>query len=341
MSEQIKPDELLERYVHEIGSRLPSGERKDVMDELQSLLSETIEERSHAPGVTLGTPLVVEMLTEFGSPDEVAARYRGGPQYLIGPGLYPAFIKTLKLIFLIAGIITLVLATLSTLSLTRAGVSSADISVLARWLDVFWSFAWSSFGIAVVVFALIERAGGAGPSRSINWDPLQLPPVEDPNRVSLVLTTFKIYGIVVLFLLFNVFTDRLGILFVDSEQGFKMITLAELGVSFPILWLDIWWLIALARNLFLIAHRRENRLTRWVELGLGLFGAGILYSILKQVSASVDRGVFIQAVGNEALAGLLSKLVLIGLMLAVIFTLLVSAQRIYRLLKGGFRARAS
>lgn len=339
MTIRISPDELLQRYVHEIGSRLPSQNRTDVMDELQSLLSETIEERSQTPGVAHDTSLVSQVLRDFGSPEEVAARYREKPNYLIGPDLYPAFIRTLKLVFLIAGIITLVLVSLSTLSLVRPGASTADVSALSRWFDVFWNFAWSTFGIAVVVFAVIERNWVPSARKKAEWNPLDLRPVDDPDRVSLVHTTFRIYGIVVLFLIFNLFAARLGILlFIDSSQGPRMITLSELGVSLPILLLDIWWLIALARNLFLLSRGRENRLTHWTEFGLGLFGAGILYTILQDVSVAIDQSAFIEAIGSQNLADIMGRAALLSLGVALLITLIASAKRLYRLLRSEVRA---
>jgi hypothetical protein len=333
MTQRINPNDLLQRYIHEIGSRLPSKDQKDVMDELQSLLTDTIEERSQKHGAEQDTALVSQVLQEFGPPEEVAARYRGRPNYLIGPDLYPAFIRTLKLVFLIAGIITLVLVSLSTLSLVRPGASAADVSALARWFDVFWDFAWSTFGIAVVVFAVIERNWAPSAKQEADWNPLDLPPVNDPNRVSLIQTTFRIYGIVLLFLVFNVFADRLGILFIDSSRGPRMIPLSELGVSFPILLLDIWWLIALARNLFLLYRKSENRLTRWCEFGLGVFGAIILYSILQDVSLAVDQGTFIAAIGNQSLAHLAGMAILLSLGVGLLIAVITSVRRLYSLLR--------
>jgi hypothetical protein len=338
MTQRITPDDLLQRYIHEIGSRLPSKDQKDVMDELESLLTDTIEERSQESDGEQNTALVCQVLQDFGPPEEVAARYRGKPNYLIGPDLYPAFIRTLKLVFLIAGIITLVLVSISTLSQVRAGASAADISALAIWFDVFWNFAWSTFGIAVVVFAVIERNWVPPVRQEASWNPQDLPAINDPNRVSLVHTTFRIYGIVVLFLLFNVFVDRLGIFFFDTTQAPRMITLSELGVSFPIYLLNLWWVIALARNVFLLYRRSENRLTRWCEFGLGVYGAGVLYLILQDVSLAVDRDAFIKAIGNADLAHIAGNAALISLGVALLITVITSAKRLYLLLRSEFRA---
>ena len=44
--------DLIERYVHEVGRHLPHKVRKDVQDELRSLLSDSLEERLlRNPGV--------------------------------------------------------------------------------------------------------------------------------------------------------------------------------------------------------------------------------------------------------------------------------------------------
>jgi len=116
-----------------------------------------------------------------------------------------------------------------------------------------------------------------------------------------------------------------------------MITLSELGVSFPILLLDLWWLIALARNLFLLYQGRESRMTRWGEFGLGLLGAGILFSILKDVSFAIDQNSFIEAVGNQTLADMTGRVALLSLGIGLLFVLISSAKRLYRLLRDEFR----
>ena len=66
--------ELIERYLNEVGRRLPKSKRSDICDELRSTLDDALEDRS------IGRPTetdVVAMLNEFGSPQSVAASYSG------------------------------------------------------------------------------------------------------------------------------------------------------------------------------------------------------------------------------------------------------------------------
>jgi hypothetical protein len=92
-------------------------------------------------------------------------------------------------------------------------------------------------------------------------------------------------------------------------------------------------LIALARNLYLLYKRREGRLTRWCEFGLGLFAAWILYGCLGDVSSAVSQSSFVNALGDDRLAEITGQGSMIGLGLALALVLAVSAKRLYRLLK--------
>ena len=80
--------DLLKRYVHEVGRRLPRKQRADIEAELHSTLVDTLESRVEGEPTEQDQ---IELLKEFGPPVEVAASYRGGEQYLIGPDLYPLF----------------------------------------------------------------------------------------------------------------------------------------------------------------------------------------------------------------------------------------------------------
>ena len=89
--------DLIERYVQEVGRRLPRKQRDDVARELRSSLEDSLENRTGVPLEQADEEQVVELLLEFGPPQEVAASYQTGPSYLVGPALYPSFIKTMKI----------------------------------------------------------------------------------------------------------------------------------------------------------------------------------------------------------------------------------------------------
>lgn len=69
----MKSNDVIESYVAEVMRRLPSGQRNEIGLELRGLLTEMLADRGEA---TAGGEAVLEMLREFGTPEEVAARYR-------------------------------------------------------------------------------------------------------------------------------------------------------------------------------------------------------------------------------------------------------------------------
>ena len=86
--------ELIERYLNEIGRRLPKAKRDDIRDELRSAFDDALESRA------VGDPSeadVVAVLEDLGSPETVAASY-SGDRYLIGPKLYPQFKTALRIV---------------------------------------------------------------------------------------------------------------------------------------------------------------------------------------------------------------------------------------------------
>ncbi len=74
---------IVEQYLRAVGSKLPWNSRKDITEELRSLLLDQIEADF---GLEPSEKELKESITRFGSPGQVAARYRSGRQ-VISPGL--------------------------------------------------------------------------------------------------------------------------------------------------------------------------------------------------------------------------------------------------------------
>lgn len=87
--------ELINRYVYQVGRRLPRKVRGDVEAELRSLLLDALEER-------VGTGPEAEsqfsdaaqtaVLEEFGPPAKMAAKYQPKPRYIVGPKMYDIYL---------------------------------------------------------------------------------------------------------------------------------------------------------------------------------------------------------------------------------------------------------
>ena len=89
---QYNNQTLLDRYVADVGRRLPGRTRADVKQELRYTLLDMLEDRLGAENgePPAGDALAVEILREMGPPATIAARYTGN-SCLVGPQLTPVF----------------------------------------------------------------------------------------------------------------------------------------------------------------------------------------------------------------------------------------------------------
>lgn len=342
MTTQEKATQLVERYVHEVGGRLPRKVRSDVEDELRTLLEDSLEERALAAGRPADEEMAVEILRKFGSPDEVAERYQPGPRYLIGPRLYPAFVLTSKIVLIVLGALILV-------GLGLQGAFRPE--TLAVRPDRFFGLVlglvqvlFLNVAMIAAAFAILERIqarqGKAVEPEKEEWDPRSLPAVEDTEKISLAGRVAGIYIILALFVLFNFFPQYVGIYFFSGSSVYTL-SLADLGLRIPLVLLNLWWALALVLNVVLLRRGRWNFETRLAEFGLGLFAAFLLYWIIAtsgpvtiDTSWFVDRG-WVESRGAVKLAEkvlpLLGTVIRGAFILVLLITLGEAAQRAWRL----------
>ncbi len=241
--------ELLDRYLAAVRRNLPADQAADITEELRDVLLARAEEREAASGDANWTVL----LKEFGHPLVVAARYRKH-QWLIGPELYPFYVHFMKVVALIVLVVTVVLATF------KAAFGGGDIGAFAAGLlGSLWWAAVASVGSVTILFALIERYGGAE-RHFRHWNPSQLPDVsaKQPGPWE---SAFEV-GLSVLFLLWWV--DLIQLPDFAAGSSFRM-------EPAPI-WNELFWPI-----LALAAARLVYNLLVWLRprwrLARGLLGA--------------------------------------------------------------------
>lgn len=80
----MNPNDVIEAHVRDVMQRLPRAERSDIGLELRELLNEMLADRAASTGLAADEAMALALLREFGSPEEVAARYRS-PGLLIIP----------------------------------------------------------------------------------------------------------------------------------------------------------------------------------------------------------------------------------------------------------------
>jgi hypothetical protein len=145
--------ELVNEYLRAVAALLPAEQCDDIVAELRDTILSRVEERERESGQRLDDDGIEALLREIGHPLVVAARYREGPQHLVGPALYPYWVFAVKIAVTIQaffGAITW-LARATTHGDAAAALVQAVVSTV--------SGACLLVGIATVVAWAIERYG--------------------------------------------------------------------------------------------------------------------------------------------------------------------------------------
>jgi hypothetical protein len=253
--------ELIDRYVAEVGRRLPARQRADIEAELRSSLIDDLEARSQ------GEPTqqdVVDLLQEVGPPQKMAASYWPEGQYLIGPGLYPLF-------RMVVGIALLVVVILQLVLLGVALVFRPESLLIRGFLDDFVPTIVSVFGWVVLAFAVMQRLGVRPQIEEERWDPRDLPSAQDIEPFSRVGTGVEIaLGLVVIVLL-SIFPQQLPQVLPPSVQVYISPVLLQ---YLPLLVLSV--VLGVGLNVILLVRGKWETATQAAKIALNLFGIGVL-----------------------------------------------------------------
>lgn len=178
---------LIERYVTEVGRRLPFIKgRADIEKELRSTLEDMLEDRAQKAGRAADDALEIELLKEYGSPSEVAATYNPQP-YLIGPRMFPIFTRVLQIV-LFAIVIAFAVLTAIKIASINPMAGPEFVKAVGEGLGGIVSAAMGAFGNIVLIFALIERFVPVPEFKMDDekeWDPASLMKEPEPNEVKI------------------------------------------------------------------------------------------------------------------------------------------------------------
>jgi hypothetical protein len=268
----------IDRYVAQVGRSLPQKKRADIEKEIRSLVEDMLEDRSQTEGRAVDEEMTLAVLQEMGSPEKVAAGYLP-EKYLIGPRLYPLFMLVLRIVLIVmAGIALFGLV----MSIGRSPMTPVEaLKATGMALLEYTGTAMAILGNIVLVFAILQWAW---PSMKVDlhdekWNPRELEPVEDPDRVKRFEKLWDIVFALVGLLLFNFYSQYVGIYNnTDGVWSFQPV-LAE-GFYAYLPWFNLLWILSILLNAILIRRGRWSTATRWASIGLSLLNIGICASIL-------------------------------------------------------------
>jgi hypothetical protein len=273
---------LIDRYIAEVGKRLPFMKgRTDIEKELRSTLEDMLEDRAQKAGRPADEAMEIDLLKEYGAPDQVAATYDPHP-YLIGPRLFPFFTKILKIV-LFAITIAFIVTTgieIATLAPTITGVVFAK--AIGHGLANILSAAVSAFGNIVLIFAIIERFV---PSREFkvdedqDWDPASLIKEPEPNDVKSWESILAIVFIFIALSIFNFNSQLIGIYIFSGEHWVAIPVLSEAFFRWLPL-MNIAWVAEMILHGMLLRSGRWDLPTRLLSIGIKIFQVVIGYLLL-------------------------------------------------------------
>ncbi|WP_420643426.1 hypothetical protein [Candidatus Leptofilum sp.] len=277
----MNTNEMIDRYVNEVGGKLPRKMRADIEMELRSLLLDALEEQSDGEPTTKETAV---FLQEFGHPDKIAAQYRP-EEVLIGSKLFPIYKIVVTVTVSIIGVLHL-------LWLGLALWQGGGADWLGTATELFFSFGRSAIlnaGIVTLIFAIIERVAAdqlALPDKSnYEWDPFSLPPVKDPDRINRGELIAGIFFGALFLVWLNIFPNWLGgTNFGEETTGIWVLVTAEFMALIPLFSASL--LLDVVLKTAVLIQGRWNRITRWIEVGTSIFGLYVAYRIfsLEQIS---------------------------------------------------------
>ena len=216
---------LIDAYVDEVGRRLPAGQRQDIETELRSALEDALDDAALEQGRPADEALAAEVLKRYGPPEKTAASYLP-PRYLIGPELFPKYLKVLASL---SGVLVLLAAIGFGANLGASAAARANVvTALAQALAGLSSSFFFMIATVTIIFGVFEWSKRRVEPPPTTWDPSMLKRKKDrdPDRVNPFELTFEIVFSLAALLVFNLYPQVVGIYTLQHGQWANLAPLA-------------------------------------------------------------------------------------------------------------------
>ncbi|MBU1385906.1 MAG: hypothetical protein KKG14_03290 [Alphaproteobacteria bacterium] len=146
--------DLIDRYLNAVAAQLGQDERADIIAELRDLILSRFEAKEEDLGRPLTDDEKEAILQEVGHPLVVAARYRKGPDSLVGPELFPYWLFAVK-----AGLLLMAAVQALVLLLNLVGGPADAGQSISQAINGFISSGLTLIGVVTVAGAAMEHLG--------------------------------------------------------------------------------------------------------------------------------------------------------------------------------------
>ncbi len=327
--------ELINRYVYQVGRRLPERTRADVEQELRSLLLDALEERTGRTG-DFAEEEQVAVLEEFGSPEQMAGKYRPQARYVIGPKLYDLY----RLIVTVIGGAGLLAAVVTT-AVTAVGPDAPSVlNLLLQAWTTFINVLLSGIGSATLIFAVLERVIPEEEfelDEEKKWNPRDLPAIEPRDEIKRASLIAEIVFLALLMTALVAFGQRIGGVYYD---GTWHSTPSFLSAAFFSLYLPLFvvrWGLTILQDVVLLRQGRWQLGTRITDLLLHFLDIYILGRLLGGPSVVNAEALQVALAGApeavDVLGMLLQRGLQIGFLVALLITVFEVVSRMYQFIR--------
>ncbi len=247
----MESKELIKRYIYAVTKHLPENKRQDVGQELQSLIEETLAERSQG-----GQPTDAEtkaVLVELGRPAELAMKYDPhAKDALIGQPHFSIYLRVLKIVLLA---VTLGL-TIASLLEGFAGFEGNVFEFFASVLGNIWQGLLGAFAWVTVIFAMLYQKDVKLDFAADDLD--DLPAVPEKRQEIKLSDTIVSFIFTILFLVLFVVVPQVNIPL--AWKGSGLISIFNPEVLIGLRWLFIAAAVAAVLNLSIRFLTRRHSL---------------------------------------------------------------------------------
>ena len=174
----------IERYIYDVTRRLPKEMQDEVEKELKSNIYDMLPENPTEEDVD-------RVLHELGNPRKIANNYKEDKRYVISPLYYDDYIRVLKLVAIIVGVISLVIGAIdSIIGVNEPTILESIGYVFSRIVGDFVSSMISVFFFVTLIFWAIDR--NTTGEKSEAWKLKDLPDLPSPKTTSIPKTNAMI-----------------------------------------------------------------------------------------------------------------------------------------------------
>lgn len=275
---------LIDRYLYDVTRRLPEKLRKDIEEELRTLIEDMLEERQDSGQSEEKN--IEEVLTELGEPALLAEKYRGDKAHLIGGEYYPLYCQILKVVLICVGVGVLVSAIVSFfVSAVEMDANGMMQLVQDGFIDfaVIPSALIQAFGWVTLVFFFLEREQVKLQDMKTSWSVNSLP--EIPYKKAVIDKGDSIVGIIFAVIFIVVFVcvpELLGAWITDANGEMVAIPVFNMSIWSKVLPLMVAsFVVGIVDDLTKLVVGQYNHIVMWVNVVCSLISIGLTVALFQ------------------------------------------------------------